>query len=730
MSGRAGRRGLDDRGIVIQMIDEKMEPHAAKDILKGTADPLNSAFHLGYNMLLNLLRVEGADPERMMQLSFHQFQSERAAPAMQSELEDTFAQRDSIAIEDEPAVAEYHQLSAGLAAAEEEVRAVWTRPQHIAPFVQEGRLMRVRTPRAPGSAEAAGAGAGAGADAASSSSSHVEWGWGPIVGYSRRPAAPANAIGAAFLAASGAEADAAGAGAGAGAGAAGKGKSDSVLVVDVLLPVRVDAAPAAEAGGKGKGGKGGWDRDREREKPLEVFSPAPGFATSAGAGSAAGSSASSSSSAGSAAAAGGAAGRPGSGKGGKTGGKAAGGAGAGAPASSAAAAAGAGAGSADGSERIELRVVPVVLPAVAALSSIRVYLPKDLRQADERAKAGDRLKEVHRRFPTGLPLMNPVEDMAIHAPELKEALARRDALVARIAASPIADAADRDARLAAYGRKLLLDEKASFLRGRIKAATALVMRDTLRNMKRVLRRLGHLSADNVVQTKGRVACEINTADELLVTELIFSGAFNDLDAGQAVSCHCGRYDRCMCCSCAFRCRVMCTCVSLLYLRPKSHRLVLLLMLPCICPLSLYPHLQAALLSCMVFSEKGDDDAAAKLPDELAAPFRTLQAAARRIAEVSLDCKIEMDAEEYVSSFKSEMMPLVFAWVNGAKFVDIMGMTTQFEGSIIRVIRRLEELCRQLGDAAKAIGDEGLERKFKEASAKMRRDIIFAASLYL
>lgn len=30
MSGRAGRRGKDDRGIVIQMLDEKMDPQVAK----------------------------------------------------------------------------------------------------------------------------------------------------------------------------------------------------------------------------------------------------------------------------------------------------------------------------------------------------------------------------------------------------------------------------------------------------------------------------------------------------------------------------------------------------------------------------------------------------------------------------------------------------------------------------------------------------------------------------
>ena len=75
MSGRAGRRGLDDRGIVIMMIDEKMEPGIAKDIVRGEQDKLNSAFYLGYNMILNLMRVEGISPEYMLERCFYQFQN-------------------------------------------------------------------------------------------------------------------------------------------------------------------------------------------------------------------------------------------------------------------------------------------------------------------------------------------------------------------------------------------------------------------------------------------------------------------------------------------------------------------------------------------------------------------------------------------------------------------------------------------------------------------------------
>ena len=52
----------------------------------------------------------------------------------------------------------------------------------------------------------------------------------------------------------------------------------------------------------------------------------------------------------------------------------------------------------------------------------------------------------------------------------------------------------------------------------------------------------------------------------------------------------------------------------------------------------------ALLSCLIFQEKGEMP---KLTEELAGPLRQMQECARRIAKVSIECKLELDEEEYV-----------------------------------------------------------------------------------
>lgn len=112
-----------------------------------------------------------------------------------------------------------------------------------------------------------------------------------------------------------------------------------------------------------------------------------------------------------------------------------------------------------------------------------------------------------------------------------------------------------------------------------------------------------------------------------------------------------------------------------------------------------------------------------------------------------ECKLPVSVDEYVARFKPHMCEIVYAWARGAKFIEICKMTDIFEGesflykfkfssadtsagSIIRTMRRLEELLRELCSAAKAIGNTELEAKFADAITKIKRDIVFAASLYL
>jgi len=161
-----------------------------------------------------------------------------------------------------------------------------------------------------------------------------------------------------------------------------------------------------------------------------------------------------------------------------------------------------------------------------------------------------------------------------------------------------------------YSKKMECQERIRSLKKRIQATHDVLKLEELKCRKRVLRRLGFTSSADIVDVKGRLACEISTGDELLLTELIFNGVFNPLAPE-----HC-----------------------------------------------------AAILSCFVFTEKSIHPT--KLKEELAAPLRVMQEIARRIAKVSNECKLSVDEDEYVQSFKVELMDAVVQWSRGASFSDI------------------------------------------------------------
>lgn len=72
-----------------------------------------------------------------------------------------------------------------------------------------------------------------------------------------------------------------------------------------------------------------------------------------------------------------------------------------------------------------------------------------------------------------------------------------------------------------------------------------------------------------------------------------------------------------------------------------------------------------------------------------------------------------DEQAYVNRFVGDLMDVVCAWAEGVSFSRLCELTSAFEGSVIRCIRRLEELLCQMHNAAKVAGNSELENKFLE-----------------
>lgn len=108
MSGRAGRRGIDE-GRIILYVDDKDFSIVGRELVKGEPNPLLSEFRLTYNMILNLLRVK-INPEYMLRRSFYQFQKQMTIPTLQNDYLQKVEEYESFTIDNEEIVKLYYSI--------------------------------------------------------------------------------------------------------------------------------------------------------------------------------------------------------------------------------------------------------------------------------------------------------------------------------------------------------------------------------------------------------------------------------------------------------------------------------------------------------------------------------------------------------------------------------------------------------------------------------------------
>lgn len=189
----------------------------------------------------------------------------------------------------------------------------------------------------------------------------------------------------------------------------------------------------------------------------------------------------------------------------------------------------------------------------------------------------------------------------------------------------------------------------------------------------VLKELQYIDDESNVLLKGRVACEVSTGFELIITELVLDNFLGEYEPEEIV----------------------------------------------------------ALLSCFVFEGNTQVEADSVTPhlDQGKARILEIVNKVNRVFEHH-QVLITQEEADFAENKRFGLMEAVYEWARGMTFSNITELTDVAEGTIVRVITRLDEVCRQVMAAARIIGDSKLYEKMTEAQEKIKRDIVFCASLYL
>lgn len=156
------------------------------------------------------------------------------------------------------------------------------------------------------------------------------------------------------------------------------------------------------------------------------------------------------------------------------------------------------------SDQTEMKIVTLNLRNIAQISSARVFIPQDLRPYDNRQSVLKSINEIKKRF-TNIPLLDPIEDMKIKDSDFLNIVKNIEKCEKKL--DEYKNINPKSAEK--YEKKLEMEQKMCSLKNEMKKTRSLLQMDELKCRKRVLRRLGYCTSADVIEIKGRVACEIS-----------------------------------------------------------------------------------------------------------------------------------------------------------------------------------------------------------------------------
>ena len=300
--------------------------------------------------------------------------------------------------------------------------------------------------------------------------------------------------------------------------------------------------------------------------------------------------------------------------------------------------------------------------------SVEELLNYSKETSEMRAAANQLINIWKEKPPTPI---NPVKELKLTSLEFTEALSKRQQLINKMQENKCNICPKLEEHFDKIDKQYKIKQGLNKLRYALSDENLELMPEVKKRIK-VLKILKYVDADETVQLKGRVACELNSCDELLVTEMIFENLFTTMTCEEAV----------------------------------------------------------AIMSCLVCQSRGESEEPT-LTKRLQDWKDKVSNLALSLGQLQMENGLDTSPTDYLGkTLNFSMMEVAYEWAMGQEFKDICALTTIPEGTIVRSISQLDQALRDVRNAARIIGDTNLYQKMEECSRKIRRDIIFAASLFL